>query len=59
VEYGVIHMEIFSNETREKLQSLPDENRKRVIDGLAKLLAVRPKKYLELQHNPKSRDEIN
>jgi len=50
-------MHIFSEETREKLISLPAENRKKVIDGLAKFLAVRPHRCLEEQQNPKTKND--
>jgi hypothetical protein len=39
-------MQLFSEETLMKLKALPAEKRMKVIDGLAKMLAARPKDYL-------------
>lgn len=35
-------MRIFSKELIEKIKALPDDKREKVLDGLAKLYAVRP-----------------
>jgi len=39
-------MQLFCEETLMKLKALPPEKRTKVIDGLAKILAARPKDYL-------------
>ena len=39
-------MQLFCEETLMKLKALPREKRTKVIDGLAKMLAARPKDYL-------------
>ena len=38
-------MQLFSEETLMKLKALPPEKRMKVIDGLAKMLAARPKGF--------------
>jgi hypothetical protein len=35
-------MRIFSKELIERIKSLPDDKREKVLDGLARLYAVRP-----------------
>jgi len=42
-------MQLFCEETLMKLKALPPEKRMKVIDGLAKMLAARPKDYLREQ----------
>jgi hypothetical protein len=42
-------MQLFCEETLMKLKALPPEKRSKVIDGLAKMLAARPKEYLRDQ----------
>jgi hypothetical protein len=40
-------MRAFSKEIIEKIKSMPDEKRKQVLDGLARLYAVRPHRASE------------
>jgi hypothetical protein len=44
-------MKIFSEETVAKLLELPSEKREEILDGLAKMLAVRSEKNYENEEN--------
>ena len=49
-------MHVFDRELVEKIKILPLEKRQKVIDGLAKMLAVRPHRFAGEQ-DPDSRNE--
>lgn len=40
-------MQLFCEETLKKLNALPPEKRRKVIDGLVRMLVARPKDQLE------------
>jgi len=50
-------MHIFDKETLEKIKILPAEKRQKVIDGLAKMLAVRPHRFEGEPQDPDSRKD--
>ena len=50
-------MHLIDKETVEKLEHLPLEKRKKVLDGLAKMLAMRPYRFSGQLETPSSGEE--